>query len=112
IEGFEHSNGHGRKQAGYNAVSRQSNLIVDSEKELSEDKLKEELRKLCKEQGKEFGLYFKSVQGGFTFTGRTVPNAFNVLPLVVYKIYADARPDELVRGVDLIGTPLSTFSNI
>ena len=24
----------------------------------------------------------------------------------------DGRPDELVRGVDLIGTPLSMFSNI
>ncbi|MER3329605.1 MAG: hypothetical protein RIF34_08525, partial [Candidatus Kapaibacterium sp.] len=68
--------------------------------------------KECKKQEKEFGLYFKTVQGGFTFTGRTVPNAFNVLPLVVYKIYADGRANELVRGVDLIGTPLSTFSNI
>lgn len=112
IEGFDHSNGHGRKQAGYNAVSRQSNLIVESSNEVSEDKLKDKLRELCKKDGKEFGLLFQTVQGGFTFTGRTVPNAFNVLPLVVYKIYADSRPDELVRGVDLIGTPLSTFSNI
>lgn len=112
IEGFEHSNGHGRKQAGFNAVSRQSNLIVESHKKVDDKELIEELRVLCKEDEKEFGLYFKTVQGGFTFTGRTVPNAFNVLPLVVYKIYADGRPNELVRGVDLIGTPLSTFSNI
>jgi predicted Zn-dependent protease len=57
-------------------------------------------------------LYFEKVQGGFTFTGTTIPNAFNVDPLVVYKIYVDGRPDEVVRGVDLIGTPLTTFSNI
>lgn len=112
IEGFEHSNGHGRKQAGYNAVSRQSNLIVESSNKVDDEELIEQLRELCKKDNKEFGLFFKTVQGGFTFTGRTVPNAFNVLPLVVYKIYADGRPNELVRGVDLIGTPLSTFSNI
>lgn len=112
IEGFEHSNGHGRKQAGYNAVSRQSNLIVESTNKVDDEELVEQLREECKKQGKEFGLYFKTVQGGFTFTGRTVPNAFNVLPLEVYKIYADGKANELVRGVDLIGTPLSTFSNI
>ncbi len=112
IEGFDHSNGHGRKQAGYNAVSRQSNLIVESSNKVDDQELIELLREECKKQEKEFGLYFKTVQGGFTFTGRTVPNAFNVLPLVVYKIYADGRANELVRGVDLIGTPLSTFSNI
>ncbi len=112
IEDFPKSNGHGRKQAGYSAVSRQSNLIVESSKTVSLDKLKELLREECKKQDKEYGLYFETVQGGFTYTGRTVPNAFNVQPIVVYKIFADGRPDELVRGVDLIGTPLTTFSNI
>jgi predicted Zn-dependent protease len=112
IEGFDHSNGHGRKQAGYNAVSRQSNLIVFSEEKTAVAELKEMLREEAKEQGKEFGLYFEEVSGGFTFTARTIPNAFNVTPLVVYKIFADGRPDELVRGVDLIGTPLATFANI
>ena len=42
--------------------------------------------------------------GGFTFTGRYVPNAFNVTPVIVYRVYTDGRPMELVRGVDLIGT--------
>lgn len=112
IEGFPHSNGHGRRQEGYSPVSRQSNLIVESSKSMSETKLKEDLIKLAKEQGRDFGLLFTKVQGGFTFTSRTIPNAFNVLPLVVYKIFVDGRPDELVRGVDLIGTPLTTFENI
>jgi TldD protein len=31
---------------------------------------------------------------------------------MVYRVYADGRPDELVRGVDLIGTPLTSFSKI
>lgn len=112
IENFSHSNGHGRREPGYKAVSRQSNLIVKADKSVSIEELKDLLRKECKEQDKEYGLYFDVVQGGFTFTGRTIPNAFNVNPLVVYKIYADGRPDELIRGVDLIGTPLTTFKNI
>lgn len=112
IENFPKSNGHGRKQPGYDACSRQSNLVVSSEKTVPIEKLREMLREECKKQDKEFGLFFDVVQGGFTFTNRTIPNAFNVLPIIVYKIYADGRPDELVRGVDLIGTPLTTFSNI
>ncbi len=112
IENFPNSNGHGRRQAGYKPVSRQSNLLVLAHKQTTFDSLKQMLRNECKKQNKEYGLYFVEISGGFTFTGRTVPNAFNVQPLVVYKIYADGRPDELVRGVDLIGTPLTTFNNI
>lgn len=112
IENFKNSNGHGRRQAGYRCVSRQSNLIVNASQSVSETRLREMLREECKKQGKEYGLLFDDIEGGFTFTGRTIPNAFNVLPLVVYKVFADGRPDQLVRGVDLIGTPLTTFSNI
>lgn len=112
IDSFPVSNGHGRRQAGFRTVSRQSNLIVQASRTVPHDSLRAMLRALCRTQGKEYGLLFDDIQGGFTFTGRTVPNAFNVQPLVVYKIFADGRPDELVRGVDLIGTPLTTFNNI
>ncbi len=112
IDDFANSNGHGRKQPGFGVVSRQSNLIVRSGKQVPFAELREMLRDECRTQNKEFGLYFVEIQGGFTFTQRTIPNAFNVQPLVVYKIFADGRPDELVRGVDLIGTPLTTFKNI
>ena len=64
-----------------------------------------------KKQGKDFGLLFEDIDGGFTFTGRSMPNAFNVNPTVVYKIHLDGR-EELVRGADLIGTPLTAFSRI
>ena len=93
-------------------VSRQSNLIVESRKMVSEEKLRQELIEECKKQGKDFGLIFTEISGGYTSTGRSRPNAFNVTPLVVYRVYTDGRPDELVRGVDLIGTPLTTFGKI
>ena len=106
------SNGHGRAQTGFQPVSRQSNLIVETDKPRSEEELREGLLEECRKQDKEFGLYFKNVRGGFTRTGRYSPNAFNVTPTEVYRIYVDGRPDELVRGVDLVGTPLVMFSNI
>jgi predicted Zn-dependent protease len=112
IDGFPRSNGHARADIGYDPESRQSNLIIET----SEPKTDAELRQLlideAKAQGKEFGYFFKAVSGGLTLTGRTAANSFNVTPLEVYRIYVDGRPDELVRGVDLIGTPLSMFSRI
>ncbi len=112
IEGFEHSNGHGRAQTGLTPISRQSNLIIESTQKLKEEELLKRLRKEAKSQGKEYAYYFKEVSGGFTNTNRYSPNSFNVTPLVVYRIYTDGRPDELVRGVDMVGTPLAMFSQI
>ncbi len=111
IEGFPKSNGHGRKQVGLSPVARQSNLIVQVAQPVSRAELKKMLLARLKEENRPFGLIFEDIQGGFTMTGRMIPNAFNVLPVIVYRIYADGK-EELVRGVDLIGTPLSTFSRI
>jgi TldD protein len=112
VPGIARSNGHGRAQTGNAPVSRQSNLIVESSQTMPYEKLVERLKTEIKAQGKPFGLLFENIEGGFTFTGRTIPNAFTVIPTVVYRVYADARPPELVRGVDIIGTPLSAFSKI
>ena len=112
IEGFPRSNGHGRAAAGLNPVSRQSNLIIETSGRKSEKELRQALINELKAQSKEFGYYFVGVTGGFTQTGRYSPNAFNVTPNEVYRVYADGRPDELVRGVDLVGTPLAMFSQI
>ena len=111
IDGFAHSNGHGRKQTGYQPVARQSNLIVEVAAPVTRDALKARLAALVEEQGKPFGLLFDDIQGGVTTTGRFMPNAFNVQPILVYRIYPDGR-EELVRGVDLIGTPLTTLSRV
>lgn len=112
IANFPNSNGHGRKQIGYQAISRQSNLIVEAIQTVPISELRNRLIEEAKKQNKEYGLFFEQVSGGFTFTTRYIPNAFNVTPIIVYKVYVDGRPDELVRGVDLIGTPLTTFSNV
>jgi predicted Zn-dependent protease len=113
LHDFSRSNGHGRAEPGYVPVSRQSNLVVESSRGVSSDRLMSMLRDEARKQGKPFGLLFDNIEGGFTNTDRDSANAFNVLPNVVYRIYTDeSRPPELVRGVNLIGTPLSAFSKI
>src|SRR5881628_1796667 len=112
ISGFENSNGHGRKAPGYRTVGRQGNLIVQATNTVSEARMRAMLIEEAKNQGKTFGLLFKDISGGFTLTGRASPQSFQVTPIMVYRIYVDGRPDELVRGVDLIGTPLTSFSQI
>jgi TldD protein len=106
------SNGHGRRQLGFVPVARQGNLIVSSSKAVTNDQLREQLIAMVKAQGKPFGLLIDDIAGGFTFTGRQQPQAFQVLPLVVYKVFADGRPDQLVRGVDIVGTPLVSLTKI
>jgi predicted Zn-dependent protease len=112
IKGFEKSNGHGRNQPGLMPTGRQGNLIVSSSQAVPEKQLRQMLIDEAKKQGKPYGLYFDDIQGGFTLTTRSLPQAFQVLPVIVYKVYADGRPDELVRGVDIVGTPLAALTRI
>jgi TldD protein len=112
IAGQLNSNGHGRSQLGSAPYSRQSNLFIQSSGGLSEAAMRKLLLKECRKQGKAYGYYVKEVFGGFTSTDLLSPQVFNILPTVVYRIYEDGRPDELVRGVSFIGTPLAVFSEI
>jgi predicted Zn-dependent protease len=112
LAAFPRSNGHGRAEPGYVPVSRQSNLVVSARQTVSSERLVQMLKDEARRQGKPFGLLFMDITGGFTTTGRSNPNAFNVMPNVVYRIYTDDRPMELVRGVDLIGTPLTAFNRV
>jgi predicted Zn-dependent protease len=112
IKDFSQSNGHGRNQPGLMPTGRQGNLVVTSTQAVTEVQLRQKLIEEVKKQGKPYGLYFDDIQGGFTLTQRSLPQAFQVLPVIVYRIYADGRPDELVRGVDIVGTPLAALTRI
>ena len=112
IHDIDHSNGHGRRQPGYEVVSRQSNLLVESSKTVSDAQLRQMLIDEVKRQNKPYGLYFRDITGGFTTTARSGLQAFKVIPVIVYRVYPDGRPDELVRGADIVGTPLASFAKI
>ena len=85
IASFSQSNGHGRSESGHMPTGR---------------------------QGKPYGLYFEDISSGFAVTTRSSPQAFQVIPLVVYRVYVDGRPDELVRGVSIVGTPQAALNSI
>jgi len=112
VDNVPSSNGHGRRQPGKAVISRQSNLLVESSKQVPFEKLREMLIEECKKQGKPYGLLFEDISGGFTTTSRRGPQSFKVLPIVVYRVFADGRPDELIRGADIVGTPLTCFDKI
>jgi predicted Zn-dependent protease len=112
LPGFPYSNGHGRRQLGYQPIGRMANTIVRSSKGVPFAELRKMLIELVKKQGKPFGLLIDDISGGFTITGRAQPQAFQVEPLIVYKVFPDGRPDELVRGVNIVGTPLTDLSKI
>ena len=59
-------------------------------------------------------LVFTPTLHGLTevWSGNSYQYAWLVLPMLVYRVYADGRPDEAVRGVDIVGTPQSAFLKI
>ena len=112
VASFATSNGHGRAQTGKMPTGRQGNLIVTSTKTETDAALREQLKAEAKKAGKAYGLFFEDISSGFAVTTRRSPQAFSVVPLVVYRVFVDGRPDELVRGVSIVGTPQAALNRI
>ncbi|MBI4678182.1 MAG: peptidase U62 [Elusimicrobia bacterium] len=112
IKNFPQSNGHARREPGHRIVARMGNTIVKASRAMPYAKLRQTLIEEVKRQKKPFGLVFDDISGGFTMTGRGLTQSFKVIPLLVYRVYPDGRPDEVVRGVDIVGTPLASFTKI
>lgn len=112
IKDFAVSNGHGRCSPGRDPVARQGNLIIESAKRVPYSKLREMLIEEMKKQGKPYGLIFDEIAGGFTMTQSVMPQVYKLLPLRVWKVFPDGKPDQLLRGADLVGTPLASLERI
>lgn len=114
IRGFKNSNGHGRCREGHAPVARQSNLMVlaDVKHQVSPQELRAHLIQEIKRQKKPYGLVFDDIEGGSTLTRSSDPQIYNLYPLKVTKVFADGRPDQLLRGVDIVGTPLASLELI
>lgn len=112
IDRFPKSNGHGRRSSGRGVVARMGNLMITASSTVSYPELKKLLIEEIKKQKKPYGLIFDDIEGGFTGTSRYGPQSFKVLPVLVWRVYPDGRPDEAVRGVDIVGTPLTSFGKI
>lgn len=112
IDGFPTSNGHGRRSPGAPPLARMGNTMVRASQTVPRATLRQRLLAEVRAQGLPYGYIVEDIEGGFTMTGRTTPNAFNVRATASWRVWADGRPDELVRGIDLVGTPLVAFSNL
>ena len=111
IKGFPHSNGHGRHSPGLPAVARQGNLIVEASRTVEPNDLEKMLIEEVKKQGKPYGMIFTDISGGFTNTSAFAPQAFKVNPVMAYRLYPNGKR-ELVRGIDISGTPLVALQSI
>jgi predicted Zn-dependent protease len=112
VDGFLQSNGHGRGQSNRRPVARMANLIASSTKQVSDAQLKQMLIDEAKRQGKPYGLIIRDIQGGNTNTSSFGYQAFKGIPRLVYRVDARDGKETLVRGVEVVGTPLSAVSKI
>ncbi|MCP3101743.1 TldD/PmbA family protein [Myxococcus sp. K15C18031901] len=112
VEGFLQSNGHGRSQGNLKPVARMANLIVESTKQVSDAKLKQMLIDEAKRQGKPYGLIIRDITGGNTNTSNYGYQAFKGVPRMVYRVDVKTGQESLVRGVEIVGTPLSAVNRI
>jgi predicted Zn-dependent protease len=112
VKGFPASNGHGRRAPGFGAVARMGNLIVTSSSRVPYGRLRARLLDEVRKAGKPFGIIVSDISGGQTITTRDLPQSFSVGVTMGWKVYPDGRPDEALRGLNLIGTPLQTFSRL
>ncbi|MFL5356734.1 TldD/PmbA family protein [Archangium sp.] len=112
LEGFLLSNGHGRSQGTRKPVARMANLIADSTKQVDDVELKKQLIAEAKRQGKPYGLIIRDITGGNTNTSSYGYQAFKGVPRMVYRVDVKTGEESLVRGVEIVGTPLSSINRI
>lgn len=112
-DGFFKSNGHGRSCAGLEPVAQMSNLIVESSEPYSDEELRAMLVAELKKQGMEYGFYIRSANCGYAVRESARENAkIDMTPVEVYRVFADGREDQLMRGARLIGNQVELLSHI
>jgi hypothetical protein len=89
-----------------------ANLIIQSSKQVSDEQLKKMLIAEAKRQGKPYGLIIRDITGGNTNTSSYGYQAFKGVPRMVYRVDVRDGKETLVRGVEIVGTPLSSMNRI
>ncbi len=112
IKDIKTSNGHGRSDMWSEPVSRMGSLFVSTDAPVSYDSLRALLLAECRKEGKDYGLIFEDIAAGETNTSSYGVQTLRVRPRVVKKVYVADGREELVRGVELIGTPLAVLESI
>ena len=121
VKGFVKSNGHGRAQQPdpiRQPVGRMGNLIVQSTRQKPWPELKQLLLEEAKRQDRPYGLIIRRARSGETDTvadsGQTAGGfqAWKNQPVLVYRVDVKTGEEQLVRGVELVGTPLNSLERV
>lgn len=102
------SNGHGRGALNRRAVARQGNLVVVPAGGVSIRELRARLLREVRRQKKTYGLIIsEALEGQLYASGYSWLNA-----IVVHQVFADKRPDRLIRGLQPVGRPSDILQGI
>ena len=112
VPGSLRSNGHGRAEGTNDPIGRMANLLVQSDKTVPMAALKAQLLAEVQRQGKPYGLIIRDILGGSTNTANFGTQSFRGQPTMVYRVDAKTGAETLVRGVEMVGTPLSSVAKI
>jgi TldD protein len=112
VKGAPQSNGHGRAEGTLDPIGRMGNTIVQSDRRVPYAKLKEMLLEEIRRQKKSFGLIIADISGGQTNTTTYDFQAFKGMPRIVYRVDGKTGKEELVRGVEFVGTPIGSLNRI
>ena len=112
VLGSLRSNGHGRAEGTSDPIGRMANLLVRAEKTVPLAELKAQLLEEVRRQGKPYGLIIRDILGGSTNTMNFGSQTFRGQPTMVYRVDAKTGEETLVRGVEMVGTPLSSVAKI
>lgn len=106
IRSKHRSNGHGRNECGEQTISRMAVTHVTCDGGVSDQTLKARLIEEVKRQQLPYGIRIMSATGGETATESYNFQAFLGEINLAARVYPDGR-EELIRGVDFVGTPLN-----
>jgi TldD protein len=112
VAGVLESNGHGRAEGNVDPMARMGVTVVRSARQLPYAELKKRLLEEVRKQGKPFGLIIRDITGGSTNTTSFGYQAFKGTPRLVYRVDAKSGEETLVRGVEMVGTPLTSINKI
>jgi len=110
-KGRHQSNGHARTRDQQRPISRMAVTIIEGKNGLRLDKLKARLIQEIKRQKKPFGMIVYETNGGETDTSNYDFQAFSGDIAYATLIYPNGK-EVAVRGVNFVGTPLQSLSNI
>ena len=112
LEKFRKSNGHARASTSQRPVARMGTLIMESEAKVPAGELKQRLLEMARKQGKKYAIILRRASSGATNTSSWGFQAFKGVARLVYRVDAETGAETLVRGVELVGTPLASLMKI